>query len=31
MYVRMGDLSGGQMIAKRSGSTKFNQFDEDVD
>ena len=28
----MGDLSGGQMIAKRvSGSTKFYQFDEDVD
>ena len=33
IYVRhMGDLSGGQMIAKRvPGSTKFYQFDEDVD
>ena len=32
IYVRhMGDLSGGQMIAKRvPGSTKFYQFDEDV-
>ena len=31
IYVRhMGDLSGGQMIAKRvPGSTKFYQFDED--
>ena len=28
----MGDLSGGQMIAKRvPGSTKFYQFNEDVD
>ena len=33
IYVRhMGDLSGGQMIAKRvPGSTKFYQFNEDVD
>ena len=33
IYVHhMGDLSGGQMIAKRvPGSTKFYQFDEDVD
>ena len=32
IYVRhMGDLSGGQMIAKRvPGSTKFYQFNEDV-
>ena len=32
IYVRhMGDLSGGQMIAKRiPGSAKFYQFDEDV-
>ena len=32
VYVRhMGDLSGGQMIAKRiPGSAKFYQFDEDV-
>ena len=32
IYVRhMGDLSGGQMIAKRvPGSTKFYQFKEDV-
>ena len=33
IYVRhMGDLSGGQMIAKRvPGSTKFYQFNENVD
>ena len=33
IYVRhMGDLSGGQMIAKRvPGSSKFYQFDEDVE
>ena len=32
IYTRhMGDLSGGQMIAKRvPGSTKFYQFNEDV-
>lgn len=33
VYVRhMGDLSGGQMIAKRvPGSGKFYQFDKDID